>query len=82
MQELIGGICVKNIPYYKYKGYKGSIEYSLRDRIWHGKLLNCGNDSIIYSSDTVRGLYTVFTLSVDDYIKYKERGVKNGEVES
>lgn len=73
MQEIIGGICVKNIPYYKYKGYKGSIEYSLRDREWHGKLLNCGNDLIIYSSDTLRGLYTTFQLSVDDYINDKER---------
>ena len=73
---------MKYIPYYKYKGYKGSIAYSLRDSIWHGKLLNCGNDLIIYSSDSLIGLYTSFKLSVDDYIKYKERGVKNGEVES
>lgn len=73
---------MKNILYYKYRGYKGSIAYSLRDRVWHGKILNCGNDLVIYSADTLRGLYTAFTLSVDDYITYKERGVKSGEVKS
>lgn len=55
----------------KYKGYIGSIEYSLDDDIYYGKLLNI-KDFVNYHGDTFELLYEHYLDAVDDYIEFKK----------
>lgn len=56
-----------------YKGYKGTIEYSMEDG-HYGKVI-C-KDLINYEANNVEKLYKKFKNAVDDYIKFKEE-IKN-----
>lgn len=55
----------------EYKGYIGSIEYSLEDRVFYGKLLNI-EDLVTYEGEEIYSLYNHYLEAVDDYIKFKK----------
>ncbi|TCB98136.1 type II toxin-antitoxin system HicB family antitoxin [Kosakonia quasisacchari] len=52
----------------KYKGYFGSVEFSLEDKVLHGKI-QCVNDLITYEAETLDGLQLAFEEAVDDYLE-------------
>ena len=52
----------------KYKGYQGSIEFSVEDLCLHGRLLFI-DDLVTYEAETVQELKKAFEESVDDYIE-------------
>ena len=61
----------------EYKGYKGSVEYSVEDACLFGKVQGMRKATIIYEGDTLDGLKADFEAGVDDYLAYcKERGVE------
>jgi predicted HicB family RNase H-like nuclease len=51
----------------KYKGYIGSAEVDVENRVLVGKLLFV-RDSIAYSATSIEGLATAFNEAVDDYL--------------
>lgn len=55
----------------EYKGYTGSIEYSLEDGVFYGKLLNI-EDLVTYEGEENYSLYNHYLEAVDDYIKFKK----------
>lgn len=54
--------------FFIYKTFKGSIEYSFEDNVWHGKL-ELEKDIVTYESDTFENLHKEFIDAVDDYIE-------------
>ncbi|MBT4937188.1 type II toxin-antitoxin system HicB family antitoxin [Candidatus Peregrinibacteria bacterium] len=58
---------MKNL--FKYKGYLGTIEYSLEDKIFHGQLAFI-DDLITYEAKSVKGLEKEFQHDVDDYLRF------------
>ncbi|EOG5422578.1 type II toxin-antitoxin system HicB family antitoxin [Cronobacter sakazakii] len=52
----------------KFKGYFGSIEFSLEDKVLHGKI-QCVNDLVTYEAETIDGLQMAFEEAVDDYLE-------------
>ncbi|KDE37403.1 HicB [Kosakonia radicincitans UMEnt01/12] len=52
----------------KFKGYFGSVEFSLEDRVLHGKI-QCVNDLVTYEAETLDGLQLAFEEAVDDYLE-------------
>lgn len=58
--------------HFKYKGYTGSIEFSLEDECLFGKVLHI-RDGVIYDGDTLPELEQRFKACVDAYIKDCER---------
>lgn len=65
----------KTNQYMKYKGYEGSIEYTLEDKILFGKVQ--GIKSLIsYEGNTIDELEKDFQGAIDDYLmSCKEDGV-------
>lgn len=65
----------KTNQYMKYKGYEGSIEYTLEDKILFGKVQ--GIKSLIsYEGNTIDELEKDFQGAVDDYLaSCKEDGI-------
>lgn len=59
----------------EYKGYVGSIEYSLDDDVYYGKLLNIA-DLVNYEGDTFELLCENYLNAVDDYIEFKKELIK------
>ena len=55
----------------EYKGYTGSIEYDMEDRIHFGKLLKI-DDFVNYHADNIIDLEKQFHEAVDDYIEFKK----------
>ena len=55
----------------EYKGYVGSIEYSVEDSIHYGKLLNI-KDLVNYEAGNITDLEKEFHKAVDDYIEFKK----------
>lgn len=51
-----------------YKDYNGSIEYSVSDCIYYGKVLNIP-DLIVYEAKEGADLQISFELAVDDYLE-------------
>lgn len=51
----------------KYKCYFGSVEFSLEDRVLHGKI-QCVNDLVTYEAENLDGLQLAFEEAVDDYL--------------
>ena len=51
----------------EHKGYFGSVEYSSRDGLLHGKVIGI-NDLVTYEGDSVKELKTAFEGSVEDYL--------------
>jgi len=58
----------------RYKGYHGSLEFSVEDDCLHGRLQDI-NGIITYEGNTVKEVKAAFKDSVDDYLAYcKETG--------
>jgi predicted HicB family RNase H-like nuclease len=51
----------------EYKGFQGSVEFSLESNVLFGKILHI-EDLITFEGDDVKGLNESFTESVDDYL--------------
>ena len=62
----------------KYKGYCGTIEYSLADECLHGKIDNI-NDTITYEAKLFSELRSAFEESVDRYLVFCEKVGKEPE---
>lgn len=56
----------------EYKGYTGSIEFSVEDGKYYGKLLNIDNTLANYSENTIEELYSEFKNTVNHYIEMKK----------
>lgn len=59
------------IGYFKpYKDYRGTIEYSISDKCYYGKII-C--DSLVnYEAENVVQLRKEFKYAVNDYIEFQE----------
>jgi predicted HicB family RNase H-like nuclease len=58
----------------KFKGYHGSIEFSMEDDCLHGRLLGI-DDIITYEGSSVKEIKAAFKEAVDDYLQLcKELG--------
>ncbi len=53
---------------FEYKGYIGRVEFSVEDRVFHGKI-EFINDRVTFEATTVEGLEKEFHATVDDYIE-------------
>lgn len=51
----------------EYKGYIGSVELSVEDGVFHGRLAHI-RDLVTYESKTADGLVKAFHHAVDDYL--------------
>lgn len=52
----------------KYKGYMGSVNFYVRDQIFHGKLLGI-HDVITYEGNTFEELQLDFKSAVNEYLE-------------
>jgi len=52
----------------EYKGFKGSIEYSQKDKLFYGKIKNI-KDLVNYESKTTEDIENAFKEAVNDYIE-------------
>ncbi|WP_071845445.1 type II toxin-antitoxin system HicB family antitoxin [Pragia fontium] len=52
---------------FNYKGFHGSVDFSLEDKVLHGKI-ECINDLVTYEAETISDLEAAFFDAVDDYI--------------
>ncbi len=60
---------------FSYKGYLGSIEFSLDDNCLYGRILFI-NDLVNYEAETLNELKNEFQIAVDDYLQTcQENGV-------
>ncbi len=50
-----------------YKGYFGSAEYSINDKVIHGKILGL-NDSVTYEIKETEDIQKIFEETVDEYL--------------
>lgn len=66
---------MKNNSLLDYKGYLGTVEYSLKDNVLHGKVL--GLKSLVsYEGTTIKELEEDFHEAVEDYLETcKEAGI-------
>lgn len=59
-----------------YRGYRGTVEYSLPDNLLFGKVLGI-KGLILYQGSTIQGLRADFHAMVDDYLtECKQKGIK------
>jgi predicted HicB family RNase H-like nuclease len=56
------------MDYLKYKGYKGSVEYSKADNCLFGKVLGMDGDLILYEGNTLDELRADFEKGIESYI--------------
>ncbi|MBD7895122.1 type II toxin-antitoxin system HicB family antitoxin [Limosilactobacillus sp. Sa3CUN2] len=63
----------------KYKGYQGTVEYSLEDKVLYGKVIGI-RSLISYEGKTIDELETDFRESLDDYLEMCEKHGKRPEV--
>ena len=60
-----------------YKGYCGSIEFSLEDNCLYGSLIGLENGAMTYEGDTLNELKTRFEETVDIYLEHcQECGIE------
>ncbi len=62
----------------KFKGYHGSIEFSIEDDCLHGRLLGI-DDIITYEGISVKEIKAAFEEAVDDYLQLCTELGKNPE---
>lgn len=60
----------------EYRGYLGSVEYSVEDQCYHGKIYDI-EDLVSYEGNTIEELMADFRNAVDDYEKEKRNNAKN-----
>jgi len=63
---------IRNENHLTYKGYIGSIEFSLPDNCLHGQVLGLDKGLVTYEGTTLDELKKDFQDSVDDYLSYCE----------
>lgn len=63
---------------FKYKGYYGSVEYSIEDKVFFGKILGI-HDLILYESKHEEELILAFHEAVEDYLQTCEELGKRPE---
>ena len=51
-----------------YKGYFGSVEFSDKDDVFHGRIIGI-NDRITYEGTSVKSLRNDFIAAVEEYLK-------------
>ena len=51
----------------EYKGYQGSVDFSLEDRVLHGKILHI-NDLVTFEAESLAALEEAFHEAVEDYL--------------
>jgi len=51
-----------------HKGYSGNAEFSLSDKVFHGKILAI-NDLVTYEAENVNDLLAAFKEAVEDYLE-------------
>lgn len=57
-----------------YNGYKGTVEFSLKDQVFYGQIFGI-NDTVMYEGSSVKELQKMFREAVDDYLETcKEMG--------
>lgn len=65
-----------------YKGYQGSVEFSLADNTLHGKILDIV-DLVTFEASTLVALRQAFEQEVDEYLAFcREEGTPPGDPES
>ena len=52
-----------------YKNYRGTVEYSAEDRVFHGKVMGI-DDLVTYEGESEDDLERDFRESVDEYIAF------------
>lgn len=52
----------------EYKGFQGSVEFSLENNLLFGKILHI-EDLVSFEADDIKGLQASFEESVEDYLK-------------
>ena len=57
------------MDYLEYKGYKGSVEYSLQDDCLHGKVQGIHKSLILYEGQSLDELRHDFQQGVDSYLE-------------
>ena len=57
-----------NATHFEHKGFRGTVEYSKYDGVFHGKVLDI-EDLIVYRNDSVDNMEFDFFSLVDDYIE-------------
>jgi predicted HicB family RNase H-like nuclease len=57
----------------EYRGYHGSIEYSIEDDCLFGKVLGMPDNLISYEGNTASELYADFKDAIDTYLDYCQR---------
>ena len=57
------------MDFLEYKGYKGSVEYSLQDDCLHGKVQGIRKTLILYEGRTLDDLRQDFQEGVDSYLE-------------
>ena len=63
----------------KYKGYHGTVEYSLTDKVLYGKVLGV-HSLISYEGETISELEKDFRGAIDDYLEMCAKHHENPEV--
>lgn len=63
----------------EYRSYRGTIEFSEEDDIWHGRLVGI-DDIVAYAAPTKAALQATFEESVDEYLDHCHRIGKRPEV--
>ncbi|MDR3308608.1 MAG: type II toxin-antitoxin system HicB family antitoxin [Tannerella sp.] len=59
--------------YLKYKGYKGSVEFSEEDNCLFGQVVGMSKNRITYEGKTIDELKTDFEGAIDYYLDYCQR---------
>ena len=62
----------------EYKGYVGSIECDVEDRIYFGKLLDI-EDLVNYEAKDITTLFEEYCKAIDDYIEFKGKVKRKGK---
>jgi predicted HicB family RNase H-like nuclease len=52
----------------EYKGYLAEVHFSAEDDVFYGRLIGI-NDLVNFEADTVKGLRSAFTETVEDYLQ-------------
>jgi predicted HicB family RNase H-like nuclease len=60
-----------------YRGYTGSIEFSLADNCLYGKVIGLTKGLVSYEGTTLEELQQDFKEGIDDYLSYcEDKGIK------
>lgn len=55
----------------EYKGHRGSIEFSPKDKLYYGSIQNI-KDLVNYHANSIIDLHDQYKAAIDDYIEFKK----------